>query len=276
MIDLHNHILYGLDDGPETLTESLEMCRVGYGDGIRTIVATPHMLNGVYRSSRATLLTRVRELNTALKDSRLQVADCRIQSQPSKIENKLSDNSELNASNSELLILPGADVHLAEGILRHLKQDRLMTLGDGNRFILIEFPSQGVPYLAEKVLFQMIVQGIIPILSHPERNPEIGRKPIRYYEMIRMGCLGQVTAMSLTGGFGPMAKQLAEQLLIHRLVHVIATDAHSIEERPPILTPGVKAASRLVGQGEALRMVTEYPRAILEGKRPSVPAPIPF
>jgi protein-tyrosine phosphatase len=267
MIDLHNHILYGLDDGPETLKESLEMCRLGYGDGIRTIVATPHMLNGVYQSTRAAILSRTQELNAAL----------------SKPENKLkpqtanrNPQSPLSATDFELLILPGADVHLAEGILRYLKQDRLMTLGNGKKFILVEFPSQGIPYQAEKVLFQMIIQGIIPVLTHPERNPEIGRKPVRYYEMIRMGCLGQVTAMSLTGGFGPMVKRLAEKLLIHRLVHIIASDAHSIEERPPILTPGVKAASRLVGQDEALRMVTEYPRAILEGRRPSVAAPIHF
>ena len=269
MIDLHNHILYGLDDGPETLSESLEMCRVGYGDGIRTIVATPHMLNGVYRSTRAAILSRTQELNAALSRSEYRL-------KPQSENRNLQSPFSAPDPRSPLRILSGADVHLAEGILRHLKQDRLMTLGDGKKFILIEFPSQGIPYLAEKILFQMIVQGIIPVLSHPERNPEIGRKPIRYYEMIRMGCLGQVTAMSLTGGFGPMVKRLAEKLLIHRLVHVIASDAHSIDERPPFLTPGVKAASRLVGQDEALRMVTEYPRAILEGKRPSVLAPIPF
>jgi len=259
MIDLHSHILYGLDDGPETLAESLAMCRLGYSDGIRVIVATPHTLNGIYQNSRATIVTRVRELNAVLVKGGTAGFD-----------------SELRTPNSELKILPGADVHLGEEILPHLGQDRLMTLGDGHRFILIELPSQGIPYLAEKILFQLIARGIIPVITHPERNPEIGRKPGRYFDMIRMGCLGQVTAMSLTGGFGPGVRRLAETLLTHRLVHIIASDAHSLEERPPILTPSVRAASRLVGEDEAGRMVTEYPQAILEGRMPCVPQPIPI
>ena len=93
--------------------------------------------------------------------------------------------------------------------------------------------------------------------------------------MIQMGCLGQVTAMSLTGGFWPEVRRLAEKLLSNGLIHIIASDAHSIDGRPPILSHAVRAAARMVGQEEALRMVTEYPQAILEGKRPDVPEPIP-
>jgi len=269
MIDLHSHILYGLDDGPATLDESLEMCRIGYRDGIRTIVATPHMLNGVYQNNRATILSRTRELNTAL--SRLGIRN----SLPHHSAIR-TPNSELRTPNSELKILPGADVHLGEDLLGPLRQKRLMTVGNGGKYLLIEFPSQGIPYMAERILFQLIVHGIIPIITHPERNPEIGRKPARYFEMVRMGCLGQVTAMSLTGGFGPEVKRLAKELLIHKLIHLIASDAHSIETRPPILTPAVRAASKWVGTEEAGRMVTEYPQAILEGKKPNIPQPIPF
>jgi protein-tyrosine phosphatase len=185
-------------------------------------------------------------------------------------------DSELRAPISELIILPGADVHLCEEMFRLLKQERLVTLGDGGKYLLIEFSSQGVPYMAERILLQMMTHGVIPVITHPERNPDIGRSPMRYYEMIRMGCLGQVTAMSLTGGFGPEVKHLAEDLLVHRLVHLIASDAHSTDHRPPILTPAVKAASKLVGTDEARRMVTEYPHAILEGRKPNVSQPIPF
>jgi protein-tyrosine phosphatase len=276
MIDLHSHILYGLDDGPATLDESLEMCRIGYRDGIRTIVATPHMLNGVYRNNRATILSRTRELNTALSrlgirnslphHSAIRTPDHELQTQ----------DPELRTPNSELTILPGADVHLGEDLLGPLKQKKLMTVGNGGKYLLIEFPSHGIPYMAEGALFRLIAHGMIPIITHPERNPEVGRKPARYYEMIRMGCLGQVTAMSLTGGFGPEVKRLAEELLIHRLVHFIASDAHSIDTRPPILTPAVRAASKRVGKEEAGRMVAEYPQAILEGKKPNIPQPVPF
>jgi protein-tyrosine phosphatase len=139
------------------LDESLEMCRVAYRDGVRTIVATPHMLNGVYRSTRAAILSRTQELNAALSRSENRL-------KPQSVNRNLQSPFSAPDPRSPLRILSGADVHLAEGILHHLKRDRLMTLGDGKKFILIEFPSQVIPYLAEKVLFQMIVQGIIPIL----------------------------------------------------------------------------------------------------------------
>jgi protein-tyrosine phosphatase len=276
MIDLHSHILYGLDDGPATLDESLEMCRIGYRDGIRTIVATPHMLNGVYQNNRATILSRTRDLNAAL--SRLGIRNALPHHSAIRTPNYelQTQDPELQIPNSELTILPGADVHLGEDLLGPLKQKRLMTVGNGGKYLLIEFPSQGIPYMAESILFRLIAHGMIPIITHPERNPEVGRKPARYYEMVRMGCLGQVTAMSLTGGFGPEVERLAEELLIHRLVHFIASDAHSIDTRPPILTPAVRAASKRVGKEEAGRMVTEYPQAILEGKKPNIPQPVPF
>ena len=276
MIDLHSHILYGLDDGPATLDESLEMCRIGYRDGIRTIVATPHMLNGVYRNNRAAILSRTRELNAALSRSGIRNSPPSSFRNPHPALRTANPDSELRIPNSELTILPGADVHLGEDLLGPLKQKRLMTVGNGGRYLLIEFPSQGIPYMAESVLFRLIVHGIIPIITHPERNPEVGRKPERYYEMVRMGCLGQVTAMSLTGGFGPEVKRLAEELVIHKLVHLIASDAHSVDARPPILTPAVRAASKWVGAEEAGRMVTEYPQAILEGNKPKIPQPVPF
>ncbi|MCK5552189.1 MAG: hypothetical protein KAJ09_03520 [Deltaproteobacteria bacterium] len=147
---------------------------------------------------------------------------------------------------------------------------KLTTLGDGGKCLLLEFPFHGIPYGAEEVLFQLVTRGIIPIISHPERNLEVAQNPRRYHEMIRMGCLGQVTAMSLTGGFGPEVMRAAEKLLTNGFVHLIASDAHSSDGRAPILSDGVRAAARIVGQEEALKMVTEYPQALLEGRRPNV------
>jgi protein-tyrosine phosphatase len=103
---------------------------------------------------------------------------------------------------------------------------------------------------------------------------EIGQRPQRYYEMIRMGCLGQVTAMSLTGEFGPGVRRIAEKLLSKRLLHIIASDAHSIDRRPPILSAAVGVAEKMVGKEEAYKMVTEYPQAVLDGKKPNVPEPL--
>jgi protein-tyrosine phosphatase len=252
MIDLHTHILPGLDDGAKTLEESIQMCWVGYRDGIRTIVATPHTLNGVYQNDRSRILSKVQELHTAL-------------------------NSSLFTPHSSLplRVLPGADVHFCKEILLQLSQGRLITIGDGGKFLLIEFPFQGIPYRTEEILFQLLAKGMVPIISHPERNMDIGQRPKQYYEMIQMGCLGQVTAMSLTGEFGSKVRQVAEKLLSNKLIHFIASDAHSINGRPPILSEAVKAAKKIVGEEEAQKMVTEYPQAILQGQRPKFPDPIP-
>ena len=149
----------------------------------------------------------------------------------------------------------------------------MTTIGDGGKYLLLEFPFQSIPYGAEEVLFQLLSREIIPIISHPERNLEIGDNAQRYCEMIRMGCLGQLTAMSLTGGFGPEVRRGAEKLLRKGLVHIIASDAHSTDGRPPVLSPAVHAAARIVGEEEAWKMVTQYPHAILKGRRPNVPEP---
>ncbi len=261
MIDLHSHLLPNLDDGPRTLEDSIQMCRISYQDGIKTIVATPHILPGIYKNDRSTILSKVDELNEAIK--RLGVG---IQ----------TPNSELRTPNSELSlkILPGADVHFSSDILQRYEDEEIVTVNDRGRSLMIEFAFQGIPYQAEEVLFQLLTRGIIPIISHPERNMEIGQRPKRYYEMVRMGCLGQVTAMSLTGEFGPGVRRSAEKLLTKRLVHMIASDAHSIDGRPPILSAGVRAAGKIVGKEEAIKMVTEYPAAMIDGRRPDIPEPI--
>jgi len=290
MIDLHTHILHGMDDGARSLTQSLEMVRIGYRDGVRTMVATPHTLNGIYQNDRETILAKVQELNNALKKCGTRNAERGIQNLESKnffyshsaINNpqsneSLCSNSAIRNPHSAIpmKILPGADVHFCKEILFQLEQGNVTTVGDGGTYLFVEFPPQGIPYRAEELLFQLLAKGIRPIISHPERNLEIRQRPLRYYEMIRMGCLGQVTAMSLTGDFGPRVKRLAEKLLTSRLVHFIASDAHSRHKRPPIVSAAVSAAKKIVGQEEAQRMVTEYPQAVLDGRRPDVLEPIP-
>ena len=273
MIDLHLHLLPGLDDGAKTLEESIQMCWISYRDGVRTIVATPHTLNGLYLNDRETILTKLQELNEALIQCGMRNAECGIKHSKSEIESS-SVNSAIRIPSSEFRILPGADVHLSEKTLLYLDQGKLMTISDGKKYLFLEFPFQGIPYQAEEIIFQIMTRGIIPIITHPERNLEIGQRPQRYYEMIRIGCLGQVTAMSLTGEFGSRVRQIAERLLKNRLIHFIASDAHSTDGRPPILSEGVRAAEKIVGKEEAQKMVTQYPQAILEGHKPKVPEPI--
>jgi protein-tyrosine phosphatase len=274
MIDLHAHILPQLDDGAESLEESIEMCRISHKDGVRTIVATPHILPGVYTNNRSTILAKVQELNEAIAECRLRNTECGMKNSNSGMSRPL--NSELRTHHSELpfVVLPGADVHFSSDMLQLCENGGIVTVNDKGQYLMVEFDFQGIPYHAEDVLFRLITKGIIPIITHPERNFEIGQKPQRYGEMIRMGCLGQVTAMSLTGGFGSGVKQTAEKLLKSGLIHIIASDTHSINRRPPILSAAVREAEKIVGKEEAQRMVTDYPQAILEGRRPNVPEPI--
>jgi len=279
MIDLHNHILCGLDDGAKTIEESVEMCRISYQDGIKTIVATPHILPRIYKNDRSTILSKVQELNETIKKFGVESSAFRAKNSNSEIRNPQSPihlDSELRTPNPNLSfkILPGADVHFSSDILQRYERGEVVTVNDQGRYLLVEFAFQGIPYQAEEVLFRLMTGGIIPIISHPERNMEIGQNPKRYYEMIRMGCLGQVTAMSLTGDFGSGIKRIAEKLLSKRLIHIIASDAHSTDGRPPILSSGVRAAEKIVGKEEAQRMVNEYPQAVIEGRRPNVPEPI--
>ncbi len=283
MIDLHSHILYGLDDGPETMDESIQMCRISYRDGVRTIVATPHTLNGEYQNGRSTILAKVKELNEALKQFGVQSSEFGVNQSthlpfklsPSSFDLKIDPMTQLPYDPmTDFRILPGADVHFSNEILHQLDQGEVMTVGDGKKFLILEFPVHTISFRTEDVLFQLMARGITPIISHPERNLEIARKPARYYEMIRMGCLGQVTAMSLTGEFGPEIRGFVEKLLKKRLIHLIASDAHNVNGRPPGLTHAVREAEKIVGREEARKMVNEYPRAILKGTQPHVPEPI--
>ena len=269
MIDLHSHILHGMDDGAKTLEESIRMCWISYQDGIRTIVATPHILPEIYKNDRSTILSTLHELNTALMKFRVQSSEF-------GVKNSDSMTQRLNDPMTGFKLLPGADVQFSSDILQRYEREEIVTVNDQGRYLMVEFSFQGIPYQAEEVLFQLLTKRIIPIISHPERNMEIGQRPKRYYEMIRMGCLGQVTAMSLTGGFGHGVKRIAEKLLTNRLIHIIASDAHSTDARPPILSAAVRAAEKIVGKEEARRMVTEYPQAIIDGRRPNVPDPSPI
>ncbi len=253
------------------MEDSIQMCRISHQDGIETIVATPHILPGIYKNDRSTILPQVAELNNALGKFGMLNNDPIAQFLNDAARQESQSASGLN---SAFKILPGADVHFSPDLLERLERKEIVTVNDQGRYLMIEFAFQGIPYLAEEVLFQLMTNGITPIISHPERNMEIGQRPQRYYGMVRMGCLGQVTAMSLTGEFGPGIKKSAERLLAKRLIHIIASDAHSPDGRPPILSAGVKAAEKIVGKKEARKMVTEYPEAVIEGRKPDVPEPL--
>ncbi len=245
LIDLHCHILPNMDDGARSLEESLAMARRAVADGIRTIVATPHALNGVYSNPLKKVTAKV----TALKHSLLE-------------------------NHIDLELYPGSDVHLCPGLSEKIKNGEACTINGDGKYIILELPSSTVPAGVKDEIFALKMNGITPIISHPERNSNIQQAPNTLYELICMGALGQVTAMSLTGDFGKLPAKTATLLLKHRLVHIIASDAHSPEDRPPALSEALQRAAEILNSyTDAAHMVTDIPRSILAGSTPDIPEP---
>lgn len=245
MIDLHCHILPGVDDGAATLEESLRMARAAVEDGVQAIVATPHGSEWAYAGSAA----ETRERATALQ-------------------------SELALLGVKLEILPGLEVYLTPGSPDPYARGEIFTL-NASRYMLVEFPFQGIPPNAEQTLFELQLRGLVPVIAHPERNSAIASDQGILHAMVERGVLAQVTAGSLLGFFGTRIRHVAETLVESRLVHVIASDGHPMEGRWPLLSKAVERASELIGEQAALDMVTTVPAAILRDEEVVVPEPQP-
>jgi protein-tyrosine phosphatase len=246
LIDLHCHILPGLDDGSSSAEESLAMAGLALQDGIHTIVATPHSLDGVYDVTLADITGGVASLQKLL-----------------------------SARGLDLLVCTGADVHLCPGMAERIKKGDVGTINNTGKYFLLELPPQTVPFGVKEEIFALRVQGITPIITHPERHPAILRDMNLLYDFIALGALSQITAMSLTGEFGEGVQRCAQELLKHRLVHVIASDAHSADSRPPLLSRAVNEAAELTGSDSlATSLVKDIPAKILAGEPVEIPEPM--
>ena len=235
MIDLHTHLLPNWDDGAADWAEAQRMSKMAREDGISQIVLTPH----VFR------MTKPGNDERGLK--------ARIQG---FLEQFKSDG---------IGFFPGAEVLVHPDMIAHIK-DFDLTI-NGSNYVFIEFPAQQVPSGSMNLVYQMMLNGLIPIISHPERNAELTRSPKILYELIREGAIAQVTAQSLTGGFGRHIRKTAEKFMRNGLVHLIASDAHNSETRPPRLSEAVKTASKIAGLAKAVAMVTTVPAAILANEQ---------
>ncbi len=237
MIDIHCHILPGVDDGAQTLEETLEMCRMAVADGITTTVATPHQQNGVYQNSSESILKNVETISAVLKESKIS-----------------------------LEILPGADVYVEVNTGEKIEKGEVLTLNNTRRYFLLEFPAHTIPPNIGKIIFNLLLKNFTPIITHPERIIEVQENPNRIYDLVSQGALSQITAMSITGEFGSRIQKCAKTLLKHNLAHIIATDAHSVNSRPPILSESVKVAGRMLGEDLAANMVTTVPSVVIRGE----------
>jgi protein-tyrosine phosphatase len=238
MIDIHSHILPGIDDGSESWDMTLEMCRLAIKDGITHIVATPHA-DDTYAYSR----DHVREVV-----------------------------AELDAKIGEQLALSiGCDFHLSyENIEDAIAHPRRYTIAS-KRYLLVELSEYGIPPPTSDGLFKLQSADMVPIITHPERNAIVQRRPERVLEWVDAGCLVQITASAVTGYWGSIARRIAMWLLDHDAVHVLATDAHDDKNRPPILSEARDAVSKRFDANVARALVQDNPEAIIRGQ----PLPLP-
>ena len=238
MIDLHCHLLPGIDDGPETLAEALEMARIAVANGIEAAYVTPHLHPGRWDNDRPKIAVAVESYRAALAQAGIA-----------------------------LEIGFAAEVRLDYEILPLIEAGRVPFLGtlEGCQVMLLEFPHSHVPVGADKFTAWLLARNIRPMIAHPERNKDLMREPDKLEPFVREGCLLQLTADSVTGGFGELCAQRAREFLERGWVSVIASDAHDTTDRPPRMAPGRNAAAKIVGEEEAQRLVYGTPLRIARG-----------
>jgi len=236
MIDLHAHVLPGIDDGPETLEGSLEMLRDAAAGGIVRLAATPHVRDD-YPTAPAEMERLVAEVAAAAGDAGIPVE-----------------------------LLPGGELDLH--YLGRLDDDELRRFGLGGRksLLLVEFPYRGWPLDLHDTVFRLAARGFTVVLAHPERNPDVQADPGRLEAVVGAGTLVQLTAASVDGRLGRRARAAAHELLERRLAHLLASDAHA----PSVRRGGLRDAVEAVGDAAlAAWLVEAVPAALLGG------APLP-
>jgi protein-tyrosine phosphatase len=245
MIDLHCHILPGIDDGAADQAISLQMAKAFVADGVEIVACTPHILPGLYHNSGPAIRVATTRLQAALDEAGIP-----------------------------LRLVTGADNHVVPSFVAEIKSGHLLTLAD-TRYVLVEPPHHVAPARLEDLFFEITVAGYVPILTHPERLTWIRSHYGMVERMFEAGVFMQITSGSLAGSFGRDAQYWAHRMLDEGRVHILATDSHNPTRRPPDLARGRDLAAKRIGESEATHLVLTRPRGILANVPPSeLPAPL--
>lgn len=237
MIDLHNHLLPGIDDGADDLAAALAMARLAVESGTTHLVCTPHIHPGRYDNTPESIEAARRLFVDGLREAGIA-----------------------------LQVAAAAEVRFDMEIMAGVSAGRIPFLGkwQGRDVLLLEFPHGEIPFGAERLTQWLMDRNVAPLIAHPERNKGVMRTPSRLKAFIDQGCLLQVTGGALAGRFGERAQELAEELLREGVVTVIASDAHNLQHRPPFLSEGRERAARLVGADQAEALVWRRPWEIAQ------------
>ena len=245
MIDLHHHLIFGVDDGSPNLETSVAMVQMAVDDGVTHLVATPHA-NEQFPYDRQAHAARLQQIREALPTATAE-----------RITLGLGSDFHLDYDNT-------VDIG---GIQKHYP------INNGP-YLLIELSDTGIPARLDEVLYQMRVAGLIPILTHPERNSTLQRSRSRLREWMKADMLVQVTANSLTGNFGKLAERVAWELMDKQWVHFVSSDAHDLNRRTPRLSAAYEVVRKRLGQQTAERLFHTNPLAVFEGRpMPEQPEP---
>lgn len=237
MVDIHHHLLPGLDDGSTSIDTSIAMAKLAAADGITHIVCTPHA-NRQYRFNPAVNAAKTSELK-----------------------------SRLAAENINITLGTGCDFHLSFENVGEAKLDPARFSINGLSYLLVEPPDHGIPPGLTETFYELQLAGLTPILTHPERNPTLQSEPERLRPWLRGGVLIQITADSLTGHKGRKAERMAHMLLQKRWVHFLATDAHNTSSRPPRMREARDLVASRYGASYAHALCVTNPLAVFLGKQ---------
>jgi protein-tyrosine phosphatase len=215
VIDLHAHVLPGIDDGPATLADALALLKAMADQGVHTVVAGAHALDGQYNATRDAVLAATEAVNAAAAAAAIPIR-----------------------------VLPGMELFLTFELLRALRTGQVMGL-NGSPYVLVELPAREFPMYTERALFELMIAGYRPVINHPERNSEIRRHPSLMYRLAEKGALAMVTAASPLGRFGAEAERVGAEFVAEGVAPFVVSDAHDLAGRAPKLPEGLAAARAL-------------------------------
>jgi protein-tyrosine phosphatase len=238
MIDLHCHILPGIDDGARSLEEAVEMAKIAEAEGIERIVATPHLFRQDLMHEDLGTIEKTRQLLTR----------------------------NLEAANIQVEIFRGAEVYVSHNLMDEIRKNRDLLVINHNPYMFVEFPSNHVFSGVKELFFELMSEGITPIIAHPERNSVFASRTSFLYELVQLGGLVQANSGSFSGIYGRKVEQSVFCFLESRLVHFIASDGHNQRSLAPRLLEAKERAGEILGKEEAAALVKDNPKAVLEGK----------
>lgn len=241
MIDLHCHLLPGIDDGPESMEESLALAQSAVDQGITHVLCTPHHNNGRYENPKASIIAAVAELQIAIDEAQIP-----------------------------LTVLEGQEVRITGELIKDLNEDNILFTDLNDTYLLIEFPSADVPAFSETLLFELRGMGKIPVIVHPERNRFFMEDPDRLIPFLEMGCLAQLTAPSIVGIFGKKIQKIAHEMVERNLVQMVASDAHGVNKRLFSLKEAYEEIDRKYGN-QTVQLMKQVTKDLVNGDEVEYP-----